>query len=561
MLKIAEYTKKVNDLKKKVIEALDDAGLEIHLDGSNSNTIRIVFAGQYSAGKSSIMKMITGRKDIDIGAGITTQEAHTYKWNGMEIIDTPGIHTELRPDHDEITYRAIAKADMLVFVITNELFDSYLATHFRKLAIEHDKAGEMVLVVNKMERASDGNSPQQQTIIREDLQKVLTPYTPEQLNLCFLDAESYLESVEERESDPELADELFARSGYEDFITTLNQFVESKSIFSKITTELYVLEDSLEKAVHELEPKSMDIDVNALEENYYQQRNLLCTSRNQIKQEVKDIFTSATSEIRNLGLEAANLLVAGCTQEEVEKELENSVKKVNEIAEKCQEEAINLIEIRLTEMGKVMDQIENSEFSKQLKIRLLGKFDTLPQNIQALLTNAGSGLQNAGSTVTNTAYKAGVQSGLRLSNFSGSTVHQIVLKAGHSIGYKFQPWQAIKITKGIAIGGKILGILGVGLSVFMQIKSDADADRIRDILKKNRNNIRSQFNVVANELEDFGKVFIQKNIVNPLEEPISEIDRKIREIRKSRNDRNKICLKMETLQNECQNLIREIHAL
>ena len=60
-----------------------------------------------------------------------------------------------------------------------------MANHFRKLAIDKDKAGEMILVVNKMERAAEGNTIEQQNIIREDLKKVLFPYTPEQLNLSF----------------------------------------------------------------------------------------------------------------------------------------------------------------------------------------------------------------------------------------------------------------------------------------------------------------------------------------------------------------------------------------
>ena len=156
---------------------------------------------------------------------------------------------------DEISYSAISSADMLVFVVTNELFDSYLAEHFRKLAIDKDKAGEMILVVNKMDRASDGNTEIQQNVIREDLRKVLTPYTPEQLNLCFLDAESYLDSLKEREDDPEIADELYERSGYAEFVETLNSFVTEKKIPAKLTTGLYVLEDALEKAVHDLEPK------------------------------------------------------------------------------------------------------------------------------------------------------------------------------------------------------------------------------------------------------------------------------------------------------------------
>lgn len=57
--------------------------------------------------------MISGI-ETEIGAGITTQESHVYKWNDLEIIDTPGIQTGLRADHDEITYDQISKAALLV---------------------------------------------------------------------------------------------------------------------------------------------------------------------------------------------------------------------------------------------------------------------------------------------------------------------------------------------------------------------------------------------------------------------------------------------------------------
>lgn len=560
MLRLTEFTQKAAELKKRAADAFKSAGMEFTVKEENgSGSIKLVFAGQYSAGKSSILKMLTGRDDIEIGAGITTQKAHTYEWNGLEVVDTPGIHTELRPDHDEISYDAIASADMLVFVVTNELFDSHLADHFRKLAIDKDKAGEMILVVNKMERTSEGNTIGQQSIIREDLRKVLEPYTPEQLNLCFLDAESYLESLDERENDPEIADELSARSGYADFVETLDHFVAEKRIPSKLTTGLYQLEDSLEKAVMELQPKSSDTDVDALEENYLQQRHLLFSTRNQLQQDVKDIFTFAASEIRNIGLDAANLLVEGCKQEEVEKDLQKAVRQADDITDKCQNDAVALIESRLTEMGQQLELIENSEFSQQLKTRLIGKFDALPENVQRLLGGAAPGLQKAGQAVVDKAYKAGVQGGLKLSNFSGSSVHEIVLKAGHAIGYKFKPWQAIKITKGVAIGGKVLGVFGVGLSVFMQIKEDHDADKLSYALRNNRQNIRSQFNVAANELEDYGKTFIQNNVIHSLELPIVELDDNIHRIRETRSNRSMACRNMERLQGECQALIQDIH--
>ncbi|MDZ5044232.1 GTPase, partial [Clostridium perfringens] len=223
-------SEKIKNIEERIKQKFINANIEYNIEEEKKNTIKLVFTGQYSAGKSSIIRMLTGREDITVGAGITTQKAHIYEWNGLEIVDTPGIHTQLRPDHDEISYDAIASADMLVFVVTNELFDSHLAQHFRKLAIDKDKAGEMILVVNKMERSSEGNTLVQQSVIREDLRKVIEPYTPEELNLCFLDAESYLDSLEERDEDIELANELFSRSGYTDFIETLNYFVKKKSL-------------------------------------------------------------------------------------------------------------------------------------------------------------------------------------------------------------------------------------------------------------------------------------------------------------------------------------------
>ena len=559
MLKIAEYTQKGAELKQRTWQAFKDAGLEFTLNSKDNEVIRLVFAGQYSAGKSSILRMLTGRNDIAVGAGITTQKAHTYKWNGLEVVDTPGIHTQLRPDHDEISYEAIAFADMLVFVVTNELFDSHLAEHFRKLAIDKDKAGEMILVVNKMERTSEGNTIGQQNIIREDLRKVLEPYTPEQLNLCFLDAESYLESVEEREIDPEVADELFERSGYADFVETLNHFVSKKSIPSKLTTELYLLEEQLQKAVHTLEPRASDTDIDALEENFMQQRHVLIDARIRLQQEVKDIYISAAAKIRNIGLDSANLLKEGCKKDEVEQELEKSFRQADDICERCQQDAVQVINDRLTELHQAIDGIENSDFTQELKIRLSGKFNGLPDNLKKILGGVGPGFQKVGQAVIRNAYKPGALGGLKLADFSGGNVHEIVLKAGHAVGHKFKPWQAVKLAKGIAIGGQVLNVLGVGIDAFMQIKADQDDDKIRENLKNNRQNIRSQFNTEANELEDYGRSFIRDNVTHALERFIQELDDNIRDIRDSRTNRSNACRRMEELQNECQLLIRDIH--
>lgn len=557
---VAEFSRRINQLMKRASETFSRLGIDNMNDRQQSETVRLVFAGQYSAGKSSILRMLTGRTDIEIGAGITTQKANTYNWNGLEVTDTPGIHTELRPDHDTISYDAIASADLLIFVITNELFDSHLAEHFRKLAIDRDKAGEMILVVNKMERASQGNTLEQQEILRDDLRKVLAPYSPEKLHLCFLDAESYLDSLDERESDPEMADELLARSGYDSFVQTLNDFVYENSVAAKITTQLYKLEEQLQKTVHDLEPQNDDRDIAALEEHYWQQKHIFTDARYRLQQELSAIFANATTRIKDIGLDAANLLVDGCDYKAVEEQLTDMVRQVEKITDQCQENVRKTAEERLSEIGQHLDDIENNEFARNLKARLSSRTEGLPADIQKLLMDAGPGLQRIGQNVVDKAYKIGVNGGLKLTNFSGSAVHNIVLKVGHFFGYNFKPWQAVKWAKNVAIGGQVLGVLGAGLQVFMQFKTEKDEDAAREALQKERQNIRGQFFSAADEFDDFGRQFIKENIVEALAEPVYEIDQSLQSIKDDRDSRNDNLRQLRSLQHDCQQLIRSIHA-
>jgi uncharacterized membrane-anchored protein YhcB (DUF1043 family) len=106
----------------------------------------------------------------------------------------------------------------------------------------------------------------------------------------------------------------------------------------------------------------------------------------------------------------------------------------------------------------------------------------------------------------------------------------------------------------------VLSALGVGLPVFMQVKVDQDAERIREDLKNNRQNIRSQFNMAANELEDYARQYIKDNVNCPLETTIATIDGNIQEIRDTRSNRSVACRQLEDLQKECRMLIRDIHS-
>lgn len=569
MLKIAELSRTKEALKEKAIRALADAGSAYDQETEKSDKVKIVFAGQYSAGKSSIIKMLTGDDSVATGAKITTEETHTYEWNGLEIVDTPGVHTSLRPDHDEISYKAIASADILVFVVTNELFDSYMADHFRRLAIDKDKAGEMILVVNKMDRAAGGNTTAQQDIIREGLRSVLAPYTPEQLHLSFLDAQSYLDSVEEREEDPELADELLERSGYAQFIETLDLFVAEKALSSKLTTDLYELDNLLDKAISDLTPGSEDADIDALEENLKQQRRILIDARTRMQREVQDIFNDASAQIRELGLDAASLMDSKNISEETEEKIAQYAKTAESLMEETRLKADDHVHSRFIELGQAFVDMESTEFNQNLKIRLVDKYDSLPDSIKKVFVTA-TDLEKKSDILAGVIKKTGIPEQLSANDASVKNI-KLTDNTQHFLRNSFQTMisnggiiasSLVKSSRSAARISRttsIVSVIGIGLDMAFQIKEDYEEQLQLEAMRNNRQNIRSGFNAAAKELEDFSADYVKQCVVAPMEQSIKSVESNISELRDSRSGRSEKCVRLEYIQKEIQALITQIH--
>ena len=557
MLKIAEYSKQVQDIRVRAEEALKGTDFKCPPPSDETRSLNIVFVGQYSAGKSTILRMLTGRDDIAVGAGITTEQTSSYIWNGILITDTPGIHTEQRPDHDKISYKAIAGADILVFVVTSQMFDANIAAHFRKLAIENDKANEMILVVNKMQMTAEGNTAHQQEIIKGDIAKVIDPYTPEELHLCFLDAKSYLDGVAKKESSPERAERLINRSGCAEFVDMINSFVAEKGYSSRLTTELYQIEDVLQRAIDALELKSENEDLNALEENYIQQRYKLSDARNRLRGEIRRSFSDTSCKIREIGRDAADLVNSGEKAEEIETKLNQKIEEANVAAADCQLQAQETLRMGLSDVEHDISEVDNSAFTMRLKSRLENNIGTLPENIRDMLVNAGGFMKDVGDFLVQNAVNP--EGGIKLACYSGTNVHNAVLDIGHAFNKKFKPWQAEKITRGFARAGKVMDVLGVALDVGLQIKDDYDAETQRRELEEFKQNVRAEFNGFAKELVDFGRNFAEEQLDNALGGEISELDEKIELIRSTNATQNETSAAFRVLLNECRGLIQEIH--
>lgn len=569
-LELLEWAAQGNNLLERARKQLSSAPSEKvqHLAGRipatilpSDNTVVLVFAGQYSAGKSTIMKVLTGREDIATGGGITTEKANTYDWEGLRVVDTPGIHTELRPDHDEITYRSIADADLLVFVVTNELFEPHLAKHFRKLATERDKAHEMMLVVNKMRRCANGNSPEAQDVIREDLRRVLVPFTPEDLRTSFIDAEAALES--KAETDNLVAKALWKKSGIEPFTQTLNGFVRDKGLTGRYTTALYNLEQVLQEAL--ASESTGDKDVDALEELLLQRRRAFLETQDRIPSAVEGKIQRAGSQIRQEGRKVADMINGSADQKEVDRELQVAQDRVQLHAEQLGQSVQLVIGKYMKDLDERVEAIANSELARELLPRLTHRIEeaSISPDTMSKLKKTSDISSKLGEFLVRNSFKpnAGTLGGLfKLNQYSGTAVHGAVKSVGHFFGKSFKPWQAVKWTRAVANAGRVLAVAGTALTFILQIKEDADAAQLEADLRESRSAVRSGFNDAAHVIEMHFDHATEAYVASTLTTEIEVVDMQLAELREMQQSRTVLFRDLIGLLEETRAMIRDLHA-
>ncbi len=572
-LKLQHWTKRGQALLEKVEKVLKDAPFDKVRELAHrvpreialtDEAVQVVFAGQYSAGKSSILKVMIGREDIAIGAGITTQQVQQFEWNGIKVIDTPGVHTEIRPDHDEITYEAISKTDLLVFVVTNELFDAHIAEHFRKLAIEREKAHEMLLVVNKMQRHAEGNTLAAQGVIREDLRKVLVPFTPEQLRLSFVDAEAALEA--RTEQDEEFRTISHNRSGFDDFVDNFNAFVEEKGLASRYTTSLYTLEQVLQEAL--AAESSDDVDVDALQELVTQQRRALVSGKARLSQAAESRVQQTVNKIREEGRKAADLidLIRGdADTEAVDRELTAAQERVEKQTDELSGLVQKAMEEGISDLAEGVGQIAESELAKELLSRLRERVQGLGIDpaTSSKIKQGGDVTRQLGRFLVEKSFTSttATLSGLfKLNQYSGTATHGMVKSIGHVFGKSFRPWEAVKWTRTIANAGWVLAAAGAVLNIVFQIKEDADEDKREQDLREGRAAIRAGFDEAAHAVELHFDEATDTYIDQTIGRRIAAIDEELEELRNMQESRSGLFQELNGLLKDTRGLISEMHS-
>ncbi len=515
---LREFSKRGGELLNKthqIFDKYDDLGLR-HIDFPNSmqvsdNPIKLVFIGQYSSGKSSIIKMLTGI-ETEIGGGIKTQEAHIYPWNELEIVDTPGIHTELRPDHDEKTYYEIDHAALLIFVVTNEGFDDRMGHHFRKLAIDQDRAKNMVLVINKMDRTARGNVSETQQIIANDLMKVTEPYKPKDLYISFLDTESYFSAQDE--DDEETRALYMEQSGYDAFVSNLNDFVKSRGLLSKVQAPLETLKRAITNVIGDADALCNDDDIDALEEVFRRKQLALNDGKRQMHTEIEEIANTYAQKISATGAKLAGEVTEGVSEEVVKQKIEAAQHQAEIYAENCETAVITRMEEICQTIGNEISLINHSKFASDIESNLSRKLNLPAVNgassassndLDALASITKNIKLESMRTMTAKSARELTTGDIlpQISNmfpgFGNFKAAGLVKDVGHFFRHKFAPWGAVNFVKSFA---NVLGYIGIAYSVY-QVVDEVFGNKKQE-MKNNiinaQNEIKTNFDEVAENM-------------------------------------------------------------
>ncbi|MCF0236478.1 MAG: 50S ribosome-binding GTPase [Bacteroidaceae bacterium] len=524
--------------------------------------VRIVFAGQYSAGKSTILSILTGQQ-LEVGQGVTTDKCQILDWNGIEVVDTPGIHTQNRPDHDEITYAAMSEADLIVFVCTAEGFSQALGAHFRKLLIEKGKGSEMMLVFNKMEASLYGNTNEgQQEFFEGDVRPVISPeYSADDLFITYIDAQSYQDYLEEDGEDKE---QLLEMSGFTSLVDNINKFIEKKKVVGKCTTSLFVLEQMLSEALSDFE--TGDICEDGARHLLSQQRKALVEAKEHIKAESYHIIRRHTQQVRDWGNEIANQLTSSDNEDEVNRRLQEKYSATNSICQQAAEELRRVIQIENEALCEKAAKLEKSEFAHSLKSAIEKRVQDvkiLKQTASKLMSGAEKA-RETGAWLSKFATGKNAESGwkaiFKLGSYSGSNAHQGILKLGNFVGYKFKPWEAVKLSAKIGKAGKILGVAGAFLGIGLQAWEDYQEKKIEQQLQAYRNEIRNIFYEAANVIEMRFDEDTQTWVKDTVTPQIAEIENQIKEIEDEQAINDKEFENYQAMLVRTKNLIAEIQS-
>ncbi|MBV5340714.1 MAG: 50S ribosome-binding GTPase [Deltaproteobacteria bacterium] len=506
--------------------------------------LTIAFVGEYSAGKSSLISALTGRRDLAISADIATDQCREYEWNGVRLIDTPGLWTE-RKDHDASTYDAIAKADLLVYCLTYSLFDTTTLANFKELAFERNYQTKMLLLVNKMS-AEAGDVEDRIHHYTASLQESLAPHDLVKFPLAFCDARDQLDGEDEGD------DELKALSRFDLLTELLNKFIETKGATARLDTPLRIVLSALDEVT---EACTRD-DVSDDQQTYLLKKlsGVVTRQRRALSIKVEGEVSELTHSIHKIGSGFAKDIGVN---PELQSELELSQHKIEVLcqqsSDRLQKEIEHAVESLRDEVGK--------EFESPLMAGFINSASTSFDASAPEITELSASLKKNVAMFKSIAETLGVSASkgvVSAAQASKSGLATGIRTVGKWVGFKFKPWQAANWAKNVSNALPYIGVALSVLSLASDVVSEVEEVNNEAKLREAKRDLLNHFNNIAESVS----IESRKSASEAMSEIYGQVEAILSEMKtyheKELGASNETIRQVASLRAECDDLLNLI---
>lgn len=490
-LQFKEKAQKVDGLCQETIKTLesyqDDKIKALLIDFQSffkdyqlQTKLTIAFIGQYNAGKSTLIKALTGDPTVKISADVCTDCITEYSWHEVLLVDTPGIYAG-KTEHDEITLDRISRCDLLVFMVSNELFNPQGGEFFKKVC-EIQRVGQMLLVVNKMSRGGD---PQ---YLRKSILEVIEPYHPNDFYTCFIDANSYLDA--QLEPDQEEKEFLIDDSNFDAFLSSLEKLINRNKLSAKFATPLHRAVDTLDQARNLL--STDDPTTRNLLELLRRKVLKFKASQTRFQNDCQARLNDFEHEIIMSGDTLASKVDGQHTEDDINNEIHKAEQQIEILSHNATQRIQSDLEKQLQNLQIDLEELMQSPLGRSLTEEIAISSSGITKG-----NNYGVNFSTETSNLLKNSPDLLKSVGVLASGVSRDFVYNI----GKFIGIKFKPWGAVNGAKFINGLGAMIGAVGVVVDIFMTIQEKEEKARIEQQLREARSDIRESFRKLASEIK------------------------------------------------------------
>lgn len=464
------------------------------------NKPRLVLTGQFSSGKSSLIKALTDATvDPHIDADVATDAISEYDWDGaVTLVDTPGVQSGLR-EHDDLALAAIGDGDFVLFVVTVGLFDDAAREFLRHVVVRGRKAGQTIAVVTQAGKTAAGPG------VRAEAVRSALGTAEYTLPLAEVDSVYYLRSLEPGPRSEALRE----RSGIDHLRTLINELSEGQGELAKLRQPLQLVRQLADEAQALFLEEPLDLDglrtVTA-------QRSALAERRLAIADEV----STAEQAFKAACLHDVSRFVAHVTTLEEQQAPDHRREEASrDLGVALDRHAarwatrVNLIlEDELARLGSHLAEISE----RPQALALLGRGSPVERPNSVVIDHGPGG---ARQTTEDRRGRPGLAvrpwvgfvrdqleevgrifppgKGIKgIADAQGGEGHKLVLEVGHLFGKKFRPWEGVRVAAYVGKAAKVLGVaVQAGLVVGEVVRDE------RRALEAHRQVEQAQFAVIT----------------------------------------------------------------